>query len=317
MLDYDPETRIKPLEAIHHPFFRKDGSLLHSLEMNHGGSQPFYPPHIPTQTVGTSSASSTAAGGQQEPMIISQEIVSLDANQPFNHMGQSSELISGRHIKLQYSPPPPTAFPPNDHPRGLHHPSSTNPYPIPMNIGHPVPICVPNHLSPHHSIGSSYSPKIGSHSAASLGFSTGGGSGPHNASLGFSTGGGSGSSPSMYNPFQPSGSAHQQQQRNGGSLPQQFYGTNALFNENDPQFSFSFSPSSSSLSSATQPKAPPPGHASYPSSRMHRDNASSHSHSYGKSNHHKRTANGQDMGGVGSGSEIKDDSPMMGIMVHR
>ena len=96
MLDYDPETRIKPLEAIHHPFFRKDDSLPFSTSSvtslpgseftSHiagGNSQPFYPPSVPTQTIGSNST--------QEPMIISQEIVSMDTNggsgeSGFNHI---------------------------------------------------------------------------------------------------------------------------------------------------------------------------------------------------------------------------------------
>ena len=298
MLDYDPETRIKPLEAIYHPFFRKDGSLPpatipvelqgHGVGGGGGGSQPFYPPSLPTQTVGSTSA--------QEPMIISQEIVSIDTNQPFNnHVSQPNELISGRHIKIQCSsPPPPTLFPPNDVPPSTSSSSSrsvshqqprTNPYPIPMNIGHPVP--VGGVTSHHHPISSSYSPRSGSHASRS---------GSHTSSShGFEP-------PAATTSYPFSHHTH-----NGGSLPQHFYGTNALFNESDPQFSFSFG------SPTAQSHAPPPRHAPlHPSST--RDSTGTNHHSYGKAHHHSsRTANGPPGGSEGG----RDESPMMGVMVHR
>ena len=270
MLDYDPDTRIKPLEAIHHPFFRKDGSLpfasvpaeLHMPHSGGGGSQPFYPPP-PTKTVGTTSAA------HHEPMIISQEIVSIDTNQHLNPIGRSSELISGRHIRLQYSPPPPTSFPPNDPPRSGSQHTRSNPYPVPINVGHPVAIPVPP--THHRSISSSsYSPKTGS----------------RNSSRGFAN---------------ESGGVYPFTTQNGSSLPQRFYGTNALFNENDPRFSFTFTQPSH------QQSRPSPHHQqqTYHSSTAEITGSHSYAHS------HSRTSNGQ------CSNETKDDSPMMGVMVHR
>ena len=301
MLDYDSETRIKPLEAIHHPFFRKEGSFLPPslpIDLTHaiaGGSQPFYPPV--TQTHGSVTS--------QEPMIISQEIVSLDANQPY-HSRQPSELISGRHIKMRYSPPPPSVFLPNNtnnDQSGLQQSvARTNPYPVPMNIGHPVPVCLPNHLSPQHSATSSYSPKFGTHYSNNSSYRT------------------ESSSSSKLHPLQ----------QNGSSLPQTFYGTNALFNDpNDQQqFSFSFSPSQ-------QPHLPPSSQQPHPShhvpySTTHRTNhhhtgsnvdhtvdhtvavagsGYSNNHSTGKSYQHRRTK--------GQSANDKGDSPMMGVVIHR
>ena len=274
MLDYDPDTRIKPLEAINHPFFRKDGSLpfpsvpaeLHMSHSGGGGSQPFYPPPH-TQTVGTSSA------GHHEPMIISQEIVSIDTNQHLNPIGQPSELISGRHIKMQYSPPPPTSFPPNEPPRSGSQHTRSNPYPVPMNVGHPVAVPVPP-THQHRSISSSsYSPKTGS----------------RNSSRGFAN---------------ESGGVYPFTTQNGSSVPQRFYGTNTLFNENDPQFSFSFTQSSRQQSHNAHP-SPQQQQQSYHSSST--DIAGSHSYTHS----HSRTSNGQ------CSNETKEDSPMLGVMVHR
>ena len=268
MLDYDPETRIKPLEAIHHPFFRKDSSLhQHStigMDISHGGSQPFYPPHIPTQTIGMTTA--------QEPMIISQEIVSLDTNQAHNHLGQSSELISGRHIRIQQHNSPPTAvFPPSDPVRTTIPQTGSNPYPIPMDVGHPVPVCMPSHLSPHHSsISNSYSPKFSSSKKNSP------------------SGAVSIIDPSANNPH-----SFHHSSRNG-SLPQKFYGTNALFNENDPQFSFSFTPPSHPFQPHSHPQT------------YHNSNGNNPRHS-GRSHRHRRSS--------GQKTDHKEDSPMMGVAV--
>ena len=98
MLDYDPETRIKPLAALKHPFFRKEARLSQSSE---NGSQ--YTPTTPTQTIGLTTASSQPI----DSFVISQEIVAMETNHTHPPPGLG-ELIPGRHIHLQNLSPPET-----------------------------------------------------------------------------------------------------------------------------------------------------------------------------------------------------------------
>lgn len=307
MLDYDPDTRIKPLEAIHHPFFRKNDSLpfattsstslslsdfgSHSISGS-GGSQPFYPPSLPTQTVGSSSS--------QEPMIISQEMVSMDTSGasfgghlPGSHSTMApapvnTELISGRHISLhQYSPPPPqlSVFVPN----AGNSTRGTLPQPIISRGGNPM---VPTGPSSHHLPPSSHHMSPSSHHISPSAASNGSGGS-------YSSQGHNGKVP---HPLV----GHHAHNGGSGSLPQTFYGTNSLFSDsNDPQFSFNFS------SSSSQSIAPPPSGPAHVSSRptvIH----SSHSNNNGKTRPQY-----QSRGGPSSNSKSdQDSSTLTSLMVH-
>lgn len=247
MLEYNPETRIKPLEALHHSFFRRDIPQQHdilSMDMNHS-SQPYYPPSIPTQTVAMTTS--------QEPMIISQEIISIDTDHT-HPVGHHGELISGRHIKIQQSPPS-AMFPPTDTISGMPHGGA---YGTAMDIGHPVPICVHN----PHSTSSQYSPRF-SHPRK----------GEYSPLIG----------PSMdhskpYVPYHPP----------NGSLPQPFFGTNSLFNDKDTQFGFKFN-SPHHFHPHSHPH-PHPSHVEREGVRTRSGNSTGRSG--GRSHRHRRT-NGQ------------------------
>ena len=98
MLDYDPETRIKPLDALRHSFFRRGESMSFSQETGESQNSQTYP-QTPTQTIGLS----TSSNG--DSLVISQEIVSMETNygHPLGHT--VGELISGRHVQLQQGTP--------------------------------------------------------------------------------------------------------------------------------------------------------------------------------------------------------------------
>ena len=323
MLDYDSETRIKPLEAIHHSFFRKEGSFLPPslpIDLTHGatgsgtgsqpfatgsgGSQPFYPPVVQTHGTVTS----------QEPMIISQEIVSLDANHSY-HTRQSSELISGRHIQMRYSPPPPTVFLPhtnnnnNEHTATSSLPPSTrtNPYPIPMNIGHPIPLPT-HHVSSHHPVVTS-----GQHHVVTSGQHPVVTSSQHAViTSSYSPNVGTRYDNTSYQTESSPSAKLYPIQQNGSTIPPTFYGTNALFNDpNNNQFSFSFSPSQQQQQQQPHPPSiqPHPSHHA-PYSTVHRtdqQHGGAYNHSIGKSRRTKSQTNHVEAG----------DSPMMGVVLHR
>lgn len=114
MLDYDHETRIKPLTALRHAFFRKETHLSQDTPTD-------TPPLVPsTQTSGLSSGSGE--------FVISQEIVSMETNHPAGPR-PLGELISGRHVYLQQSVTP--SYPSNPAPFTDHTHSSHKPHPLP------------------------------------------------------------------------------------------------------------------------------------------------------------------------------------------
>lgn len=129
MLDYDPETRIKPLAALRHSFFRKETRLSQDTPTD-TGSQPY--PQPPTQTVGLSSGSGE--------FVISQEIVSMETNHTHHPPGHNvGELIPGRHVHLQQvdsHSPPDTLY------------ITSGSYTGAMDIGQPVPVCMNSSLPP-------------------------------------------------------------------------------------------------------------------------------------------------------------------------
>jgi hypothetical protein len=78
MLDYNPDTRIKPLDALRHSFFKREVPMMVEY------------PHPPTQSVGMASSNG-------DSFVISQEIIAMETN----HTHSLGELISGRHVNLQ------------------------------------------------------------------------------------------------------------------------------------------------------------------------------------------------------------------------
>ena len=250
MLDYDPDNRIKPLEALRHSFFKREhpgASSTFSQEAEGHGSQT-YLPHVPTQTVGLSSAST-------DSLIISQEIVSMETNHthPIGH--KVGELIPGRHIHLQQSPPD-TMYPTTD-PSSLVQ-SGTNG--VPMDVSHPVPIPMHNNVPPQSTISPYACPFPGKPELPSAVIH-----------------------PPGIDPHKPYYPHH------NGSVTQTFYGTSGLFPDSvDSQFSFQLGSSHPYPS----PSHPLPTHVTERDGVRTRSGHSSSS-SKSKSYRHRRTSSQQ------------------------
>ena len=221
MLDYDPETRIKPLAALKHSFFRKEARLSQQdVSSESSNSQSSYPPNTPTQTIGLSSASSSSSQ-PLDSFIISQEIVAMETNHAHPPPGLG-ELIPGRHIHL------PTQSPPESHDATIYGSNSTGTmsgsmgsggsfgsYGAAMELGQPQP--VPMTMDPSlHTVTAS------THSSYTR---------PHSGKRG---GGGGGRGVVASPKSLPNGST-------GGV--QVFYGASSLFPQSDNHFSFQLSPS--------------------------------------------------------------------------
>ncbi|XP_011409235.2 PREDICTED: dual specificity tyrosine-phosphorylation-regulated kinase 1A-like [Amphimedon queenslandica] len=285
MLDYDPETRIKPLAALKHPFFRKEARLSQSSE---NGSQ--YSSTTPTQTIGLTSSSSQPI----DSFVISQEIVAMETNHTHPPPGLG-ELIPGRHIHLQNLSPPEThdaSLYGGNNGRGVVGSSGTlgsgtfsnsGSFGSAMDIGQPQqPVAMTMEAS------SSLHQVTGSHR-------------PHSGRKG--EGGERKGGPS------PNASLH-----NGGGV-QVFYGTNSLFPQSsDSNFSFQMSPSSSSKGRG----AHVPHHVTEREGVRTRSGAGPNSRnqkSYRHHHHHHRRTHPSE--GGASGSHDDQGGSMVGVTVHQ
>ena len=216
MLDYDPDTRIRPLEALQHSFFRREGSgsissPSHSQTFSHidhgdihqGAPAPmvpsqFHPIHMPVQTVAMTTADMST--GSQEPV----QMVPTDSDVAPHSLASSTQ----HHAPVPHSPAV-ALFQSDSHmssslpARGCGY-GQMDMSPMTNARVHPIPVS-------HHE---------------SLSQAAAGGSsnlGPTN-SKGFLT----------YHP-------------NGSIAQQTFYGSSSLFPEsNDTPFSFQFNGSSQS-----------------------------------------------------------------------